>query len=93
MSQARHHGPNSATALHSAVVPEDLLQATEKALEAIAASVRAGRLKGREATDRRVGRDANRGKVRKHFEIDVADGGISWRRREARGHARPAPQG
>ena len=63
---------------------EDLLKATEEALEAIAASVRSGRLKGREAIDRRVGRDANRRKVGKHFEIDVTDGGISWRRREAR---------
>ena len=63
---------------------EELLKATEEALEAIAASVRSGRLKGREAIDRRVGRDANRRKVGKHFEIDVTDGGISWRRREAR---------
>ncbi|MDE0694322.1 MAG: IS1634 family transposase, partial [Boseongicola sp.] len=63
---------------------EELLKATEEALEAIAASVRAGRLKGREAIDRRVGRDANRRKVGKHFEIDVTDGGISWRRLEAR---------
>ena len=63
---------------------EDLLKATEEALEAIAASVRAGRLKGREAIDRRVGRDANRRKVGKHFGIDVADGGISWRRLEDR---------
>ena len=63
---------------------EELLKATEEALEAIAASVRAGRLKGREAIDRRIGRDANRRKVGKHFEIDVADGGISWRRREGR---------
>ncbi|MYG25401.1 MAG: transposase, partial [Boseongicola sp. SB0677_bin_26] len=55
---------------------EDLLKATEEALEAIAASVRSGRLKGREAIDRRVGRDANRRKVGKHFEIDVTDGGI-----------------
>ena len=63
---------------------EDLLKATEEALEAIAASVRSGRLKGREAIDRRVGRDANRRKVGKHFGIDVADGGISWRRLEDR---------
>ena len=63
---------------------EELLQATAEALEAIAASVRSGRLKGREAIDRRVGRDANRRKVGKHFEIDVTDGGISWRRREGR---------
>ena len=63
---------------------EDLLKATEEALDAIAASVRSGRLKGREAIDRRVGRDANRRKVGKHFGIDVADGGISWRRLEDR---------
>ena len=61
---------------------EDLLRATEEALHRIAASVR--RLKGREAIDRRVGRDVNRRKVGKHFEIDVTDGGISWRRREDR---------
>ena len=35
---------------------EDLLQATEETLEAIAASVRSGRLKGRVASDRRAGR-------------------------------------
>ncbi len=63
---------------------EELLKATEEALEAIAASVRSGRLKGREAIDRRVGRDANRRKVGKHFGIDVTEGGISWRRLEAR---------
>jgi len=45
--------------------------------------VRSGRLKVREAIDRRVGRDANRRKVGKHFEIDVTDDGISWRRRRA----------
>ena len=63
---------------------EDLLKATENALHRIAASVRAGRLKGREAINRRVGRDANRRKVEKHFEITVADDGISWSRRKER---------
>ena len=63
---------------------EDLLQATEEALETIAASVRSGRLKGREAINRRVGRDANRRKVEKHFAIAVTDDDIAWSRREAR---------
>ena len=63
---------------------EDLLKATEEALEAIAASVRSGRLKGRATIDRRVGRDANRRKVGKHFEIAVTDDGISWGRLEDR---------
>ena len=63
---------------------EDLLQATEEALETIAASVRSGRLKGREAINRRVGRDANRRKVEKHFAIAVTDDGIAWSRREGR---------
>ena len=63
---------------------EDLLKATEEALHRIAASVRAGRLKGREAIDRRVGRDVNRRKVGKHLEVDVTDDGIAWRRRKER---------
>ena len=63
---------------------EDLLKATEEALHGIAASVRSGRLKGRAAIDRRVGRDVNRRKVGKHLEVDVTDGGIAWRRREDR---------
>ncbi len=63
---------------------EDLLQATEETLETIAASVRAGRLKGREAINRRVGRDANRRKVEKHFEITVTDDAITWSRRQER---------
>ena len=63
---------------------EDLLTATEAALHRIAASVRAGRLKGRAAIDRRVGRDVNRRKVGKHLEVDVTDDAIAWRRREDR---------
>ena len=63
---------------------EDLLKATEEALHGIAASVRSGRLKGREAIDRRVGRDVNRRKVGKHLEVDVTDDGIAWRRRKDR---------
>ncbi len=63
---------------------EDLLRATEETLETIAAAVRSGRLKGRQAINRRVGRDANRRKVEKHFEITVTDDAITWSRRQER---------
>ena len=53
---------------------EDLLRSTEAALERIAASVRSGRLQGRERIGRRVGREANRRKVEKHFRLEIGDG-------------------
>ena len=48
---------------------EQQLQATEAILETIAAQVR----RGRNAIHRRVGREANRKKVEKHFQIVVGD--------------------
>ena len=60
---------------------EALLQATERLLETIAQSVKRGTLKGQQAINRRVGREANRKKVAKHFEIRVTDHHISWQRR------------
>ncbi len=72
---------------------EDLLGATEEALHRIAASVRPGRLKGREAIGRRVGRDVNRRRVGKHLEIEVTDGDVSWRRRGGRTAAEARPGG
>ena len=63
---------------------EDLLQVTEAAPEAIAASVRSGWLTGCEGIDRRVGEDVNRRKAARQFETDVTDDEISWRRRWAR---------
>ncbi len=65
---------------------EDLLQATEALLEKIAAPVRRGRkpLRGRDAINRRVGREANRKKVEKHFEIVVTDEELRWSRKQER---------
>ena len=63
---------------------EALLRATEEALHRIAASVRPGRLKGRKAIDRRVGRDVNRRKAGRRLEVDVTEDAITWRRRESR---------
>ena len=64
--------------------PEDLLCATEKILETIASAVRSphARLRGREAINRRVGRDVSRKKVDKHFLIEVTDDDIRWSRRQ-----------
>ena len=63
---------------------EALLQATERILEDIAAQVRRGRkpLRGCEAINRRVGREANRKKVEKHFAIEVSDSALRWSRKQ-----------
>ena len=65
---------------------EDLLQATEAILEEIARTVRrpGSKLRGRDRINRRVGRDANRRKVEKHFTITVTDDDLTWTRNTAR---------
>ena len=65
---------------------EELLEATEKTLAAIAAAA-ARRKPGpanRDQAMKALGRQANRRKVEKHFEIAVTDDGVSWSRREER---------
>ena len=65
---------------------EELLQATERMLEGIAAQVRRGRepLRGRDAIQRRLGRELHRKKVGKHFEIAVGDRQLDWARKPDR---------
>ena len=65
---------------------EDLLRATEALLEEIARIVRqpGSKLRGRERINRRVGREANRKKVEKHFQITVCDDNLTWTRDAAR---------
>ena len=63
---------------------EDLLRATEKILDEIAGAIRHSRLRGSDDINRRVGRDANRKKVEKHFDITVADDSLTWTRRHDR---------
>ena len=61
---------------------EDLLQATEQTLADIAAAA-ARRKPGpanRDRTIKALGRDANRRKVEKHFDITVHDAGMDWER-------------
>ena len=61
---------------------EDLLKATEAILGRIQAIVRrkGSRLRGVEKISRRVGREANRRKVEKHFDIVVRDDDLTFTR-------------
>ena len=61
-----------------------MLQATEATLVEIARIVRqpGARLRGRDRINRRVGREANRRKVEKHFDITVTDDALTWARNE-----------
>ena len=65
---------------------EDLLKATEDILGRIAGIVRrkGSRLRGREKINRRVGREANRRKVEKHFDIAVTDDDLRFERNAER---------
>lgn len=65
---------------------ESLLQATEEILEEIARSVRrtGSRLRGRDRINHRVGREVNRRKMAKHFDITVTDDDLEWTRNTRR---------
>ena len=74
---------NPRLAVERARKREDLLQATEASLRRIAAIVRrkGSRLRGVEKINRRVGREANRRKVEKHFDIVVTHDDLTFRRK------------
>ena len=62
---------------------EELLDATERDLEKIAARVRGGRgrrLKGKDAIGLAVGKVIKKRKVAKHFILDIADDAFTWQR-------------
>lgn len=59
---------------------EALLQATEKQLEKVRASVAAGRLKGQDRIGVRVGRVVNQYKVAKHFDLKITDTSFDYER-------------
>ena len=61
---------------------EDLLQATETILTDIARKVhrKGSKLRGRVKIARRIGREANRRKVEKHFDIKITDKRLIWSR-------------
>lgn len=56
-----------------------LLEATQKELEKVRASVDAGRLKGKAKIGVRVGRVVNKYKVAKHFELTIEDGRFDYK--------------
>jgi hypothetical protein len=63
---------------------EALLQATEKQLEKVRASVNAGRLSGQDKIGVRVGRVINQYKVAKHFDLQITDTGFRYERNAER---------
>jgi len=63
---------------------EALLEATEKQLDKVRASVDAGRLKGQDNIGVRVGRVVNQYKVAKHFDLQITDTSFSYQRNAER---------
>jgi transposase len=73
---------NPALAQLRAYKREQLLKATEKALETVRGSVQGGRLKGKDTIGVRVGRVVNKYKVAKHFQLTIEDDRLTFARRE-----------
>jgi transposase len=61
---------------------EDLLQATERALQEVAGRVEQGTLRGEADIGLAVGAIWNRWRVKKHFELDISDTSFAFRRKE-----------
>jgi hypothetical protein len=61
---------------------EELLAATERELAPIRARVEAGTLRGRAEIGLAVGQVWNRFKVRKHFQLEIADDRFAYRRKQ-----------
>jgi len=61
---------------------DDLLQATEALLAPITARVEAGTLRGAAAIGLAVGEVANKRKVKKHFQLEIADDRFDYRRKQ-----------
>jgi transposase len=73
---------NPALAKERARKRTELLDATAVELATIALSVQSGRLKGADKIGMRVGRQINRYKMAKHFEIVIGDDNLSFSRRQ-----------
>jgi len=73
----------------------ELLDATEAELARIGAATRRARrpLRGQDAIALAVGKVINKKRVGKHFVVDIADDGLSWRRDEQRIAAEAALDG
>jgi hypothetical protein len=73
---------NPAVAEDRARTRSELLKATEKELDKVVQMVKAGRLKEADKIGLRVGKVCNRFKVAKHFELEIAEGSFSYRRKQ-----------
>ena len=62
---------------------QDLIAATTRELDKVAAMVTGGRLKGAARIGLRVGQVANKYKVRKHFQIAIGEGTLTFKVDEA----------
>ena len=71
----------------------ELLAATERGLEEIAARVKAGTLKGAAQIGLAVGPALGRYRVKKHFEVQITEAGFSYRRKQAQIEAEAALDG
>ena len=71
---------NPALAEDRARKREELLLATERALDKVVEAGKAGRLKGKDSTGLRVGKLLGRYKVGKHFKLDITESGFSYSR-------------
>jgi hypothetical protein len=58
---------------------QDLIAATTRELEKVAAMVAGGRLKGADRIGVRVGKVVNKYKVAKHFDLAIADGAFTFK--------------
>jgi hypothetical protein len=74
---------NPALARLRAAKRADLIAATTRELERVAAMVSGGRLKGAGRIGLRAGQVANKYKVRKHFKIEIGDAVLSFKVDEA----------
>jgi transposase len=72
---------------------EDLLRATERELEAIAKRVEQGTLQGQSAIGLAAGAVWNRWRVKKHFELEIADTSFSFARKTEQIEAEAALDG
>ena len=72
---------------------KDLIAATARDLEKVAAMVASGRLAGRDKIGVRVGKVIGRYKVAKHFDLDIKDGSFAFAVNEARVAAEAALDG
>jgi hypothetical protein len=70
---------NPALARLRAAKRADLIAATTRELERVAAMVSGGRLKGAGRIGLRAGQGANKYKVRKHFKIEIGDAALSFK--------------